>query len=75
MTEKSGNVTTAAKHAKNQHVFALTYSPTGKLRGLGRRSSSRARPILGRLARRKNRSVMESMKRPAISRLPLLKTT
>lgn len=46
----------------------MTYSPTGKLRLPGASSSLRARPTWGWVARRKNRSVMESIRRLAISR-------
>src|ERR1035437_415550 len=53
----------------------MRYSPTGKLRRPGRKSSSRARPILGCRARSKKRSVIESIRRSAISMLPLLVTT
>ena len=80
MAEQRCEVPATAQDAENEHVFVLDavdddILATGKLRRPGRKSSSRARPTLGYLARRKNRSVMESIKRSAMSILPLLEAT
>ena len=44
-------------------LYTITYSPTGRLREPEPKSLSRVRPIFGWVAMRKNRAVMESIRR------------
>src|ERR1035438_4645212 len=49
----------------------MTYSPTAKLREPAPKSSSRARPTYGKLARKRKRPAIESIRRVATSMLAL----